>query len=125
MSDLDESRAIDTGTDQILCRVEDRVAMVTLNRPDARNALTREMKRALGRLIPALGDDEGVGCLLLSGAGGGFCAGGDTKLMARDGRPTSPEERIRVLRAVKKGDDIRPVGSDIEREATVLRWVHV
>jgi enoyl-CoA hydratase/carnithine racemase len=39
-----------------------------------------------------------VGCLLLTGAGGAFCAGGDTKMMARDGTPPSPEERKRQLR---------------------------
>src|SRR5262245_18121983 len=56
------------------------------------------MKQALARLIPALGADPRVGCVLLTGAGGAFCAGGDTKLMAREGRPASPEERKRQLR---------------------------
>jgi enoyl-CoA hydratase/carnithine racemase len=92
------SLTIETGTGQIQCRLSDRVAIVTLNRPEARNALTLEMKQALVRLIPALGSDPGVGCVLLTGAGGAFCAGGDTKLMAREGRPASPEERKRQLR---------------------------
>jgi enoyl-CoA hydratase/carnithine racemase len=92
------ARAIDTGTGELLARVEDRVAVVTLNRPDARNALTLEMKRALRHLVPELGADPTVGCLLLTGAGGAFCAGGDTKVMARDGRLPSPEERKRQLR---------------------------
>jgi enoyl-CoA hydratase/carnithine racemase len=89
---------IETGTDQLLCRVEEGVALVTLNRPEARNALSVELKQALARLVPQLGADPGVGCLLLSGAGGAFCAGGDTKLMAREGRPPSFEERVRRLR---------------------------
>ena len=89
--------AVDTGTDQVLCRVEERVATVTLNRPEARNALTVEIKEALRRLIPALGDDPGVGCVLLTGAGGAFCAGGDTKVMA-EGPPPEREPRIRILR---------------------------
>jgi enoyl-CoA hydratase/carnithine racemase len=92
------SATIETGSEQVLCRLEARVATVTLQRPEARNALTLEMKQALARLIPALGADTGVGCLLLTGAGGAFCAGGDTKLMAREGRPASPEERKRQLR---------------------------
>ena len=91
-------RDVATGTDEILCRVEDRVAVVTLNRPEARNALTLEMKRALAKLVPELGADTSVGCVLLTGAGPAFCAGGDTKRMARDGKPASPEERKRQLR---------------------------
>jgi enoyl-CoA hydratase/carnithine racemase len=92
------ARTVETGTEQILCRVEQRVAVVTLNRPDAKNALTMEMKRGLVELIPRLGADVDVGCLLLTGAGAAFCAGGDTKSMAREGRPASPEERKRQLR---------------------------
>jgi enoyl-CoA hydratase/carnithine racemase len=94
----EESLTIETGTGQILCRLEARVAILTLHRPEARNALTLEMKQALVRLVPELGADPRVGCLLLTGAGGAFCAGGDTKLMAREGRPASPEERKRQLR---------------------------
>ena len=92
------ARAIETGTDELACRVEDRVGVVTLNRPQARNALTQEMKGALAELVPRLGADPDVGCLLLTGAGPAFCAGGDTKKMARDGAPPSPEERKRQLR---------------------------
>jgi enoyl-CoA hydratase/carnithine racemase len=91
-------RQVETGTPEVLCRVEARVAVVTLNRAEAKNALTLEMKQALVRLLPALGADGEVGCLLLTGAGGAFCAGGDTKRMARDGNPPSPEERKRLLR---------------------------
>jgi 2-(1,2-epoxy-1,2-dihydrophenyl)acetyl-CoA isomerase len=91
-------RTIDTGDDGLLCRVEDRVAVVTLNRPEARNAITLEMKEALYRVVRALESDDGVGCLLLTGAGEAFCAGGDTKKMARDGKPPSMEDRQRQLR---------------------------
>ncbi|MDJ0785289.1 MAG: enoyl-CoA hydratase-related protein [Myxococcota bacterium] len=97
-STLDTEDAIPTGTPELLCRRDERVAVVTLNRPEARNALTLEMKRALVELIPRLGDDSEVGCLLLTGAGASFCSGGDTKKMAEDGSPTDPEERKRLLR---------------------------
>ena len=92
------SREIDTGCPQLLGRLEDRVALLTLNRPEARNALTWEMKAALVETLPRLGADPEVGCILLTGAGAAFCAGGDTKNMAREGRPPSPEERKRILR---------------------------
>lgn len=98
MPDAEPARAIDTGTRELLCRVEARAAVVTLNRPEARNALTWELKDALRALLPRLGEDAGVGCVLLTGAGAAFCAGGDTKAMARDGSPPSPEERVRRLR---------------------------
>lgn len=93
-----QDATIETGTDELACRIEARVAHVTLNRPEARNALTLEMKQALAQLVPVLGADPRVGCVLLSGAGGAFCAGGDTKLMARQGKPASPEDRKRQLR---------------------------
>jgi len=77
---VSEVQPVDTGTRDLLCRIEDRVAVVTLNRPDAKNALSPEMKEALGVLIPKLdsASDElgaGVRCLLLTGAGSAVCAG--------------------------------------------------
>jgi enoyl-CoA hydratase/carnithine racemase len=90
-------RELDTGTGQLVCHVEDRVAWVTLNRPEARNALTLEIKQGLHALIPALGEDPGVGCVVLTGAGGAFCAGGDTRVMA-EGPPPEREPRLRLLR---------------------------
>ncbi len=92
------SRAIDTGTDELLCRVEERVGVLTLNRPESRNALTLDMKHALASTLPVLGADDEVGCVLLTGAGGAFCAGGDTKNMQKEGKPPSPEARKRQLR---------------------------
>ena len=89
----------ETGTDELRVRIDGRVGVVVLNRPDARNALTLEMKRALARVIPALGADPGVGCVLLTGAGAAFCAGGDTRRMAAEGRLPAPAERVRRLRA--------------------------
>jgi enoyl-CoA hydratase/carnithine racemase len=97
VGEVNEERRIETGTDQVLCSVFERVATVTLNRPEARNALTMEIKEALRALFPALGEDTGVGCVLFTGAGGAFCAGGDTKVMA-EGPPPEREPRIRILR---------------------------
>jgi len=91
-------RSIETGSNELLCRVDERVAVVVLNRPAAKNALTLEMKQALAKLLPALGADESVGALLLTGSGAAFCAGGDTKRMAREGAPPSPEQRKQQLR---------------------------
>ena len=93
-----DTREVDTGTGQLRCHVEDRVGVVTLNRPEARNALSVELKEALQDVIPRLDADPEVGCLLLTGAGTAFCSGGDTKVMAKGGRPPSMEDRQRLLR---------------------------
>jgi enoyl-CoA hydratase/carnithine racemase len=98
MTEAVEVREVDTGSDELLCRVEERVAVVTLNRPESRNALSVELKEALHRTVDRLEGDEGVGCLLLTGAGRAFCSGGDTKVMATAGRPPSMEDRQRLLR---------------------------
>lgn len=91
-------RPVETGTEELLCRVEERVAVLTLNRPDSRNSLSMELKQALYRVIPDLGEAADVGCVLLTGAGTAFCAGGDTKVMAEGGTPPSMEDRQRQLR---------------------------
>jgi enoyl-CoA hydratase/carnithine racemase len=98
MSEQPEPRTLDTGSEQLLCRVERHVGVVTLNRPEARNALSSELKEALQKLLPVLAEDSAVRCVLLTGAGSAFCSGGDTKVMAQGGRPPSMEDRQRVLR---------------------------
>ena len=74
-------REIDTGTGQLLCRVEDGVATLTMNRPEARNALSPEMGAGLRRAIEKLATSSGIGCVVLTGVGSAFCAGGDVKAM--------------------------------------------
>src|SRR5712672_1530330 len=70
-----------TGTSELLCEIRDRVALITLNRPEARNALSDRLTPALRRMIKQCGDDPKVGALLITGAGNAFCAGGDVKGM--------------------------------------------
>ena len=53
------------------------VATVTLNRPQARNALTLEMMKTLEKVMSRLALDSRTRCVVLTGAGGAFCAGGD------------------------------------------------
>src|SRR5947209_5337328 len=72
---------IDTGTDELLCVIRDRVAIITLNRPEARNAMSDNLTPALRNMIKACGENPDVGVLLLTGAGTAFCAGGNVKGM--------------------------------------------
>jgi enoyl-CoA hydratase/carnithine racemase len=72
---------IDTGTDELLCVIRDRVAIITLNRPEARNAMSDNLTPALRGMIKACGENPEVGVLLITGAGTAFCAGGNVKGM--------------------------------------------
>ncbi|PTT71160.1 enoyl-CoA hydratase, partial [Pseudomonas sp. HMWF007] len=58
------------------------VLHITLNRPDSRNAMSLQMVAELRAVLAAVRDDRRVRALVLSGAGGHFCAGGDIKDMA-------------------------------------------
>ena len=57
--------------------VSDGIATVTLNRPDARNSVTRAMWAALPGLMDRLADDEAVRVVVVTGAGDHFCGGAD------------------------------------------------
>ena len=76
---------IDTGTTELLCDVNDGVALITLNRPEARNALSDNLTPALRAQIRERDDDPEVGAILITGAGTAFCSGGDVKAMGGRG----------------------------------------
>src|SRR5271166_1319436 len=65
----------------LLETTEDGIAWLTLNRPERLNAFSSEMLQGLGEALQRLGQDTGVGAIVITGAGRGFCAGGDVKTM--------------------------------------------
>jgi enoyl-CoA hydratase/carnithine racemase len=65
----------------VLYDVADAVATITLNRPHALNASTMAMERELRHLFETADADAGVRCIIVTGAGRGFCAGDDIKAM--------------------------------------------
>jgi 2-(1,2-epoxy-1,2-dihydrophenyl)acetyl-CoA isomerase len=71
------------------------LATITLNRPDARNAIDLTMRQELVAALDEVEADEAVRVLILTGAGGHFCAGGDVKSM-RTRRLSAAEGRRRV-----------------------------
>jgi 2-(1,2-epoxy-1,2-dihydrophenyl)acetyl-CoA isomerase len=88
-------------SDELLYRLENRVAVLTLNRPERLNALTRDMMQALLARLSACAVDEAIGCVVVTGAGGAFCAGGDVRAQARvaaEGTTETPERRTDLLR---------------------------
>jgi len=76
----------------------DAIARITLNRPDRRNALTLETYRQLTDTFKALGGRSQVRAVLLSGAGEGFCSGGDHEAIIKPLLQASPEERLAFTR---------------------------
>ena len=66
----------------VLVEVDDRVATVTLNRPESRNAISAELHAQLDEAITGLDARDDVGCIVLTGADPAFCAGMDLKSLA-------------------------------------------
>lgn len=94
-------KKLETGTGELLCDITQRVAVVTLNKPHKKNALGDVLTPALRALLPVLESRSDVGCVMITGAGNAFCAGGDVSEMGaganRDAPSASFEERIADL----------------------------
>ena len=90
----------------------DGVAVLTMNRPEARNALSTAMLDGLLEALPRLAADPSIGAIIVTGAGGAFCAGGDVKgFAAAEGGANhgrTPEES----------------SYDLRRRMEVSRWLH-
>lgn len=72
---------------EVLTEQRGRVLLVTLNRPEARNAVNSALGQALVAAIGELDSNPGLTAGVLTGAGGGFSAGMDLKAFAREGPP--------------------------------------
>ena len=77
----------------VLVEVDDRVATVTLNRPEARNAISAELHGQLDEAITGLDARDDVGCMVLTGADPAFCAGMDLKSLATELRAVQKERQ--------------------------------
>lgn len=87
-------------SDALLCSISDGVAVLTMNRPQARNALSADLREAWRETVPRVLADASVRAIVLTGAGGSFCAGGDLRAMEqlRDGMSTEAwRERMREV----------------------------
>jgi 2-(1,2-epoxy-1,2-dihydrophenyl)acetyl-CoA isomerase len=94
----------------LLESVKDGVATLTLNRPDRLNAMSGAMLDALLEALPRLAEDGSVGVVIVTGAGRGFCAGGDVKAMA-EGREFG-------------GDTLEEKAQGLRAKMEVSRWLH-
>jgi len=97
-------------TQDLLESVKDGVATLTLNRPASLNAMSEAMLDALLEALPRLAEDTSVGVVVVTGAGRGFCAGGDVKAMA-EGREFG-------------GDTLEDKAQQLRSKMEVSRWLH-
>src|ERR1700716_2361634 len=85
----------------LLYDVQDRIATLTLNRPERLNALGDTLREDLDGALAQSAADPGGGVLVITGAGRGFCSGGDVKSMSerdRAGEGTGTSERLAPIR---------------------------
>jgi enoyl-CoA hydratase len=66
----------------INCETEDQVAIITINRPEVRNAIDRPAAEALAEAFRRSDADDSLGVAVLTGTNGIFCAGADLKAVA-------------------------------------------
>ncbi|MFN0185801.1 MAG: enoyl-CoA hydratase [Aquabacterium sp.] len=90
-------------TTDLIETIDAGIATLTMNRPEARNALSTAMFDALSEALPRLAQDPAVRLVVLTGAGRAFCSGGDVKGFARraagDTGAVSFDHRVTDLRA--------------------------
>ncbi len=99
-------------TQDLLETIEGGIATLTMNRPEARNALTREMMLALSEALPRLANDAAVRLVVLTGSGAAFCSGGDVKGFAKNA----------AAAAVTQSFDHKV--TDLRARMEVARWLH-
>ena len=87
-------------TEILLSEMRGGLMVLTMNRPESRNALNPALCMALAERLAAAAEDPAVRAVVLTGAGGTFCVGGDVKAMNEgSGRDAPERERIAALRA--------------------------
>ena len=86
------------GGKTVLVQFEDKIAWVTMNRPDKRNAISPTMAAEMLTVIDALETDDRCGVLVLTGAGDAFSAGMDLKEYFRETDPLPVEARAKIFR---------------------------
>jgi 2-(1,2-epoxy-1,2-dihydrophenyl)acetyl-CoA isomerase len=86
----------------LLTEVRDRVATLTLNRPEKLNAVTVPLLVQAAELVSLWSRDPEIGAIVVTGAGRGFCAGGDVSMMAHEDNESTLEQKIDGLREMQQ-----------------------
>jgi 2-(1,2-epoxy-1,2-dihydrophenyl)acetyl-CoA isomerase len=114
--------------EQVLHRVENRVAWITLNRPEVRNAITPDQRDRVIDLLEEASADLGLGAVVLTATGEGFCTGADLRAGRNRPAPPKPEgtpERIigDAARMIRRGAQ-RLVSAVLDCEKPVVAAVN-
>jgi 2-(1,2-epoxy-1,2-dihydrophenyl)acetyl-CoA isomerase len=88
-------------TDDVIIRVQDKIATVVFNRPDKLNALSRDLLVDSIDALTQWSRDPNIGAVIVTGAGRAFCAGGDVSMMAQN-QPLGLEADIDRLRQMQE-----------------------
>ena len=89
--------------EEIIYKIENNnVAVITLNRPDAMNALTNITHAELAQAIDEANKDSNVKVIVITGAGRGFCSGDDVKILFRGGE--APEDKEEAERRHRESE---------------------
>jgi enoyl-CoA hydratase/carnithine racemase len=108
-------------TQETIYEVANRVATITLNRPDKLNAWTAAMEREVRASLDDAERDDNVGVIVLTGAGRGFCAGADMSLLssvAAQGLPGGDREAVSQLGSASRQRE--GVRSDFQKKYSYL-----
>jgi enoyl-CoA hydratase len=98
-------------SDSVLTEVVDGVLVVTINRPEARNAINTETAVAIGEAMDRLDDDRSIVAGVITGAGGTFCAGMDLKAFLAGERPSIPG---RGFAGIVEQPPVKPIVAALE-----------
>ncbi len=85
-------------SDVVKVKIEDRVATLTFNRPEKLNALNGQMAALARQALADLSSSDDVGCIVVTGEGRAFCAGGDVSDMAAAKETPTMEQMVDSLR---------------------------
>ncbi|WP_338672103.1 enoyl-CoA hydratase-related protein [Streptomyces sp. SCSIO 30461] len=110
----------DGAAETVLHRTENNVSWITLNRPEAMNAVTWDQRERIIALLTGASADPGVRAVVITATGKGFCAGADLR-----GAPTSEGERIPgdVARTIRRGAQ-RLIAAVLDCEKPVIAAVN-
>ena len=98
-------------SDSVLTAVDHGVLVVTINRPEARNAINTETAVAIGEAMERLDDDRSLVAGVITGAGGTFCAGMDLKAFLAGERPSIPG---RGFAGIVEQPPVKPIVAALE-----------